>query len=130
MMQLLKKSTLFSGIISGVLMAAPAFAQSRGYLSQVTGTGLGEQELPAMIGTFISVLLSILGIVLLILIIWSGIQWMTAGGNTDAVGEAKQRLINAVIGLVLVMAALAISTFVFDALSNATGANPDQGVGG
>lgn len=119
-MQLLKKSTFFSAIVSGVLVAAPAFAQ--GYLDQVSGgTGLSNTPLPQMIGTFINVLLSILGIVLLILIIWSGIQWMTAGGNTDAVSEAKQRLINAVIGLVLVMAALAISTFVFDALTSATG---------
>jgi hypothetical protein len=76
--------------------------------------------LPVMIGRLINQALMLLGIILLVIIIYAGVLWMTAGGNTESVDKAKKWLMNAVIGLVLVMASYAIANFVFNAILNGT----------
>jgi hypothetical protein len=45
---------------------------------------------------------------------------MTAGGNEDKVSEAQKLLGAGVIGLAIVLAAWAVSTFVINAIYNAT----------
>ena len=79
-----------------------------------TGTNLAE-----MIGGLISVALSILGIILLLLMIYAGFLWMTAGGESDKTQKAKDIMINAVIGLIILLAAYAISNFVIDQIQSA-----------
>lgn len=71
-----------------------------------------DNNLLAIISTVIQVALSLLGVIFLILIIYAGINWMTAGGEEEKVTKAKGTLTNAVIGLVVVLAAYAISYFV------------------
>lgn len=82
-------------------------------------SSLTTNPLTETIGVLISVLVSVLGIVLLILIIYAGFLWMTAGGNSDQVGKAKTIMINSVIGLIILLAAYSISFFVINALSSA-----------
>lgn len=111
-------SSLSTGVL-GLVVAAQAHAQAN-YLSEVGSTaGLSENDLPTVIGQLVNVLLSLLGIIFLILIIISGFQWMTAGGDEGKVDKAKTRIQQAVIGLIITLAAFAISQFVFEALSNA-----------
>ncbi|MFW0862707.1 MAG: hypothetical protein ACKKL6_03955 [Candidatus Komeilibacteria bacterium] len=69
---------------------------------------------------FIQILLGFLGLVFVILIIWSGFQWMTAGGNSTAIDSAKKRIINAIIGLIIVLAAYVITDFVITNVYNST----------
>ncbi len=76
-------------------------------------------QLESVIGTIINVVLGLLGVILLIIVIYSGFLWMTAGGKSEQVDKAKAWLINAVIGLVLILAAYAISSFVIAALTEA-----------
>lgn len=85
-----------------------AFRQSAGF----SDSG-GEDTLVNVVSSVITTVLSLLGIVFLILIIVSGYQWMTAGGNEENVAKAKKRLTNAVIGLIIVLSAYAITWAVF-----------------
>lgn len=95
-------------------------------------TGLGEvggaaeiqtdRTLEDTIGQIINVILGFLGIIFLVLVIYAGFLWMTAGGNSDKVDKAKSILIQAVIGLVILLAAYAITSFVVTQLGGATGA--------
>ena len=39
------------------------------------------------------------------MIIWSGFTWMTAGGDDEKLGEARQRLIYALVGIAVVVVA-------------------------
>ncbi len=80
------------------------------------GAGLSQTDLPTLVGSLVGIVLSLLGIVFLILIIWAGFMWMTAGGKPDQLEKAKKMLINAVIGLVLILAAYAISNFVVSSI--------------
>jgi small neutral amino acid transporter SnatA (MarC family) len=56
------------------------------------------------------------GVVAVIMIIVSGITMITSGGNSEAVGKARKRLINSVIGLIIVALAWTIVIFLTDRL--------------
>ena len=63
-------------------------------------------------GQIISVVLSFVGALFLILMIYAGILWMTAQGNDQQVTKAKSLMINAIIGMIIVFAAYALTTFI------------------
>lgn len=63
-------------------------------------------------GSIIGVILSFVGVLFLGLMIYAGIMWMTASGNEQQVTKAKNLLINATIGIVIVFAAYAITAFI------------------
>ncbi len=78
-------------------------------------------DLNGTIGSLISVLLSLLGVIFLLLIIYAGFTWMTAQGDTKKTQKAKDILITSVVGLIILLSAYAISSFVLDQLATATG---------
>ena len=78
----------------------------------------GASTIPEIIGQIVSVGLSLLGIVFFILILYAGLTWMTATGNTEKIDKAKNTLETAAIGLIIVVAAYAIASFVFTKLSS------------
>lgn len=51
------------------------------------------------------------GVALLLYIAWAGINWITAGGDKNKVEEAKNRLTNAIVGMVILVAATGIIVF-------------------
>jgi len=61
-------------------------------------------------------LLTFLGVVFLIMIIYGGYTWMTAGGNEEKVKKGKGILTTAVIGLTIVVLARVFSIFLQDRL--------------
>jgi hypothetical protein len=69
------------------------------------------ENLPETVGMIIAVALLLLGIIFLILMIYGGYMWMTAGGDEQKVEKAKGLIRNAIIGLVIVLAAYAITAF-------------------
>ena len=76
------------------------------------GYTIGGQTLPQTIGLIIRVILGFLGIVLIVLIIYAGFMWMTAGGEQKNVEKAQAFIKNAVMGLVVILLAYAITDFV------------------
>lgn len=68
------------------------------------------------INLVVKVVLGILAIAFFGLITYSGIRWMTAQGNEEHVSKAKETIQAAVIGLIIVTVAYAITNFVFDTL--------------
>jgi hypothetical protein len=48
---------------------------------------------------------------LFIYIAWSGLGWITAGGDKGKVDEAKARLTNGIIGMAILVATAAIANF-------------------
>ena len=84
-------------------------------------TGLGQQDPRQTAALVIRAGLSILGIVAIIIVLWGGVLWMTACGDSDKVGKARKVLFSGVIGLVIILSAFAIAEFVLDQLITATG---------
>ena len=60
----------------------------------------------------LGLILSFVGVLFLALIIFAGVSWMTAGGNDQKIEKAKNLIINAAIGLLIVLAAYAITSFI------------------
>lgn len=83
-------------------------------------TSNAESNLPALVGGIINVVLGLLGIVFVILIIYSGIMYMISQGDKTKVETANRNIRNAVIGLIITVGAYAISNYVIAALLTAT----------
>ena len=60
--------------------------------------------------------LGFMGLVFLVLIIYAGVKWMTSGGNSTTIEDAKKIITNAVIGLAVVAFSFAITQFVFNVI--------------
>jgi uncharacterized membrane protein YwzB len=82
------------------------------------GTAMGgtQSDLPTMVGTGISIILGAMGIVFVCLVVYAGFLYLTSAGVDDNVKKAKKLLTQSIIGLVIIVAAYAISSFVINAL--------------
>ena len=110
---------------SSALMALPAMAADLGQtvnigLNYGTATGLGTRDIREVIMLIINVILGFLSVVAIVLILWGGFKWMTAGGNEDQIDEAKKLIIAGVVGLAIIFTSYAIATFVVRSLVNVT----------
>jgi hypothetical protein len=101
----------------------PPFQTAANFAANVgTVAGVkGSSDLPTIVGNVINILLGFLGILFLVLLLWAGFEWMTAGGDEKKVETATKRIRNAVIGLVVIVAAFAISNFVLTSLIKVAG---------
>lgn len=80
----------------------------------------GTKDLPTLVGNIINVLTGTMGIVFVILVIYAGVLYMTASGDNDKVKKAKTLLTQAVIGMIILVSAYAIASFVLGQLQGAT----------
>lgn len=80
-----------------------------------------DRTLPQVIGSIINAVLGFLGIILLGYLLYAGFLWMTSGGESEKAGEAQTMIKNAVIGLIIIVASFAISSFVLNQLTNIAG---------
>ena len=78
--------------------------------------GMGQASVGSIIATIIQAALGLLAAIFLALMIFAGFQWMTASGNETQVKKAQDTIKTAVIGLIIVLAAYAITYFVFKVL--------------
>ena len=89
-------------------------------LGYATSIGLGTKYVRETAGSIVKAFMGLLGIVAVLLILYGGFKWMTSQGNEEQVGDAKKIIISGVIGLIIIMSAYAIATFVVNAIVNGT----------
>ncbi len=119
----------FLGLLVCLLLVAPSVLAQVDIQGTLVNTGEGiygpgetpSDDLPVIIGRIINIILSFLGVVMVIMIIIGGFKYMTAGGEKDGVEQGKKYLTNAIIGLVIILAAYGITNFVVSRLTEATG---------
>lgn len=106
------------------VMAADTNPYSEGLTSvnkiaeKATGKAPGQNALQNMIGQIINVALGFLGIIFLVLMLYAGFLWMTAQGDDTKVKKAREMITQAIIGIIIIAAAFAISNFVLTSLVN------------
>lgn len=59
--------------------------------------------LPRYISAFYTYFLSVVGIIAVVMIMYGGFRWITAGGNPSRIGAAKEIIQSAIIGLILAL---------------------------
>jgi amino acid transporter len=90
-------------------------------LNAAAGVGAGfntDVDFQEIVAAIITSVLSLMGVIFLALMIYAGFKWMTARGEEEKVTDAKETLTRAIIGLIIVLAAYAISYFVVSSLSS------------
>lgn len=133
----LKRASSFTALaaaLAAFVVTHPHLALAQASTAALTdvGTtaGFANTDLLTIIGTIISVVLGVLGVVFLILIIYAGVLWMTAGGSEDKIKRAKSTLINGTIGIIIVLGAYGIATFILNALTNGTSSGNNSATNG
>jgi hypothetical protein len=116
-----RMGAIATGIVTPIVVAAQSpLDRAQKTLTDVqTKAQLRSTTLPDLIGSIINAVLGVLGIILLIYIVYAGFLWMTAAGDEGKVKTAKTMIQNAIIGLVLILASVAIANFVIGALTQA-----------
>lgn len=116
--------------LAGAGLALPAKAQLNAGLNEVGQTIKLSGEDPRIIASrIINVVLGVLGIILLTLMLYAGFLWMTSGGDAEKIKKAQGYIRNAIIGLIIILAAWAITYYVINVLLNATGGGGGGGGG-
>ncbi len=106
-------------LVGAALVALPIVhaAGSFGLDEAAAGTGLKKTEILATIGSLIKTVLSYLGVLFLILMLYAGFLYMTAQGDSKKTESALGIIKSAVIGLVIIAASYALTAFVINAVT-------------
>ena len=112
-----------SGLLVTTIQAAnlPSLqdAFSGSSLSETAGTaGYSTTNANALglASNIISIIIGLVGVIFLVLVLYGGFLWMTATGNEKQVETAKNIIVRAVSGTVIVLLAYAITYFIIKLL--------------
>lgn len=78
-------------------------------------------SIQVMITRILRTIIGFVGVVVVVMIVYGGFLYMTAGGNTTRIDKAKKILTQSIIGLVIVLSSFAIVQFILSKLVDATG---------
>ncbi|HET9174241.1 MAG TPA: pilin [Candidatus Saccharimonadales bacterium] len=139
---ILAASTLMVGTTSllgvATMVAVPAMAQAPAGANNITSnlcTGAGTAangpndggcsnnttfSLSSIASSAVNILSWVVGVVAVIMIVVGGFRYITSGGSSDKIGSAKNTLIYAIIGLVIVVLAQFIVHYVVTSTSSGT----------
>ena len=113
---------LFSlAIFALVAFIPPVFALE--LTNNMDNFQLGDSDPVEIITNIVTIVLAFLGLIAVIIILIGGFLWMTAGGNEDKVKKAKTMMIQGLIGLIIVLAAYGVASFVIEKALDVTGAS-------
>lgn len=104
----MKKSAFLVSIATSFLAPFQALAQSPGSIN-IQKPDKGFSSLGNFISNGLTVALAIAVLVVIAMIIWGAFEWISSGGDKDAVGKARNRIINALIGLAVLAIAFALA---------------------
>ncbi len=125
------KNTLFKGLVSTAMiatMALPVVALAQNSVTanellptQIGGEiGTGTTDIRITIARIIRTAMSLLGIIAVLIVLYGGFKWMTAAGAEESIEDAKKIITAGVIGLIIILTAYAIASFVINSLVTAT----------
>ncbi len=125
-------------VLLGAAAPAPAYADTAGDIkagvNQAAGgadTSSAGDNLGSTIRTVVNILSMVIGIIAVIMIIIAGLNYITSGGNDQKIATAKNTILYAVIGLVIVAFAQVIVRFTVNAVNGGKGVTGAAGtVGG
>lgn len=114
-----KVATALLATATYLTLAPLAFAQttvnlcagSSGSISFNLLCNLNTGNIPGVINSIITILFGVAILIALIYLIYGGYKWMTSGGDKQAVSSARDHIIAAVVGLLIVLLSYLILNF-------------------
>ncbi|MFH1522452.1 MAG: hypothetical protein ABIE43_01375 [Patescibacteria group bacterium] len=120
MSKILKQIIILVCLIGVLVLPYFVFAKETDALKRLNAVAGGSfkeygdaTSISGIIGTIITAVLSLLGVIFLVLMIYGGFTWMTGRGEEEKMRKAQDIIRMAIIGLVIVIAAYAITQFVY-----------------
>lgn len=107
-------------VFFAALAVLPSIVRAQGVdlgIEYATATGLATTDVRVVVGNVIKAFLGFLGLLVVGLFVYAGFLWMTSGGDPGKLRKAKQMIMNAVIGLIIIIASYAIVSFIFRAVT-------------
>ncbi len=103
----MKKILFAAAAISSFLTVSTAFAAQD---INITPPTQGYNDIGNFITNFIQLAFALALLLVLVMLIWGAFEWISSGGDKEAVGKARGRIINALIGLAVLAIAFALAT--------------------
>lgn len=128
--------SLLLGLVVGVFIVGAPVVHAQLGLEETAGRaglykkGGSNDTLIETVGKVVDAGLSIISIVFFTFILYAGFRWMVARGNEADIDYAQETITNSIIGIIVVLAAYAISSFLFNALTTGdviSGEDPGSG---
>lgn len=108
--------TAHAGLVETIKQQGTAVRESAQYAPQESVGGVQTTVAKIVNGS-----LALLGAIFFGLMVYAGYLWMTSRDESEQVDKAKETMRRAVIGLIIVLAAYAISKFITVAIQKGTG---------
>lgn len=108
---------MFVGLLATSYTISPYFALAQQLsVPRPGGIGIASNTLGGLVSLLIQYAIIIAGIAFVVLLILGGFQYLTSAGNQDAAQRANRTMINALIGLGIVVASYAVARYVVGTL--------------
>ncbi|MFH1286749.1 MAG: hypothetical protein ABII02_03285 [Candidatus Magasanikbacteria bacterium] len=99
--------------VDAMAAAPPSVGQQLGAFTGGKGANLGTPVDPRVaVAKIIKTVLTYIGLLMIILVIYAGVVIMTSGGNEEKVTKGKKILLGAVVGLSIILSSYAITLVV------------------
>lgn len=103
----MKKLAFWGSAVISFLTPVRAWAVD--YPIIITAPDKGYKTLGDFIGNLVIIAFSLGILIALVMLIWGSFEWITSGGDKENVGKARNRIINALIGLAVLAVAFALA---------------------
>ncbi len=102
------------------IFCLPVIVKAQNYGTEVAAGKAGlttGTDIQTVLGTVIGAALSLVAVIFFILMVYGGFIWMMARGNEENTKKALNTITAAIIGLIIVLAAYAITNFIFNSFA-------------
>lgn len=120
MLGLIVLTVIFARLMLGTPVAQAALIDPGDNPANIASATGEEGSIRALVRTIVNFFLFFLGMVAVIMVIYGGTLYVTAAGNDDQVGKAKNVIMYAVVGILVILISFAlINTVLGSATPNA-----------
>lgn len=122
MKKLFVSTLLVAGMMAGLTvlpLATTASAQVSDGFDAVATDEIKDKSIGGsggVVQSAVNILLWVVGILAVVMIIWSGLRYIWSNGDSSKIASAKNTLIYSIVGLVVAILAYAIVNFVYNRL--------------
>lgn len=103
----MKKLVFLGSAVTALLTPVQALAAN----INITPPAQGFNDIGDAISKILSIAFVVALLLVLIMLIWGAFEWITSGGDKEAVGKARGKILNALIGIAILAVAFALFRF-------------------
>lgn len=116
-LQLIALLIIFGSGVKKVFAGDAIYESAIGLFITTQSAGLPAGDPYVMVGRLVGYVLSFTSVILVIVVVYGGLSWMTAGGDSEKVSKARRSIIQGVIGLIITLSAYIITYYVLTRLT-------------